>query len=225
MLVCSRGSGGLLKERMSLARSLWDAGVAAEMLPQVRSRLWGRSGGLVPVALPCHARTLHLHAAHFGWTPLCPRPSTQAAPSLTEQYEYAQTRGIPWLVIINASTFGGAWRDEAGQRQPCPRSAPLPALGRHRGGVTSSPPLSLSPPAAADTVRVKAMHARLEEDVSVSDLASYLLAALHPHSTAPLSGSRKPYTAGGRLGDDADAAGEPEEQYGGRERQRRGGRR
>lgn len=36
-------------------------------------------------------------------------PSTpQAAPSLTEQYEYAQSRGVPWLVIINASTFGGA---------------------------------------------------------------------------------------------------------------------
>ena len=64
VLVCSRGGGGLLKERMALARSLWDAGLAAEMLPQ-------------------------------------------AAPSLTEQYEYAQSRGIPWLVIINANTFEG----------------------------------------------------------------------------------------------------------------------
>ena len=64
VLVCSRGGGGLLKERMALARSLWDAGLSAELLPQ-------------------------------------------AAPSLTEQYEYAQSRGIPWLVIIHASTFEG----------------------------------------------------------------------------------------------------------------------
>lgn len=49
VLVCSRGGGGLLKERMALARSLWDAGLSAELLPQ-------------------------------------------AAPSLTEQYEYAQSR-------------------------------------------------------------------------------------------------------------------------------------
>lgn len=67
VLVCSRGGGGLLRERMALARSLWDAGLAAEMLPQ-------------------------------------------AAPSLTEQYEYAQSRGIAWLVIINASTFEGGCR-------------------------------------------------------------------------------------------------------------------
>ena len=60
VLVCSRGGGGLLRERMQLVRSLWDAGVAAEML----------------------------HAA---------------APSLTDQYEYANSRGIPWLVIIQAS--------------------------------------------------------------------------------------------------------------------------
>lgn len=74
-LVCSRGGGGLLRERMALARTLWEAGIAAELLPQ-------------------------------------------AAPSLTDQYEYAQSRGIPWLVIIHASTFEGeagrawcrAWR-------------------------------------------------------------------------------------------------------------------
>lgn len=39
VLVAARGGGGLLKERMALARSLWDAGISAEMLPQVR---WGR---------------------------------------------------------------------------------------------------------------------------------------------------------------------------------------
>lgn len=37
VLVCSRGGGGLLKERMALARSLWEAGLSAEMLPQVRA--------------------------------------------------------------------------------------------------------------------------------------------------------------------------------------------
>jgi translation initiation factor 2-alpha kinase 4 len=141
VLVAARGGGGLLKERMALARSLWDAGISAEMLPQT-------------------------------------------APSLTDQYEYAQSRGIPWLVIIQASTFD-----------------------------------------AADTVRVKAMNARLEEDVSVSDLPSYLLNALHPHGSTPPAGSRTPHAAGSRPGEDADAAGEGEEPYGGRERQRRGGRR
>lgn len=72
------------------------------------------------------------------------------------------------------------------------------------------------------------MNARLEEDVSVSDLPTYLLTALHPHGSAPLPpGARTP--AGGRPGDDGDAAGEGEEPsaHGGRERwrERRGGRR
>ena len=69
------------------------------------------------------------------------------------------------------------------------------------------------------------MNARLEEDVSVSELPAYLLNALHPHGSAPPAGSRTPHPAGGRPGEDADAAGEGEEGYGGRERQRRGGRR
>ncbi|PSC69649.1 putative serine threonine-kinase GCN2 isoform B [Micractinium conductrix] len=151
VLVCSRGGGGLLRERMALARSLWDAGLAAELLPQ-------------------------------------------AAPSLTAQYEYAQSRGIPWLVIIHSSTFE-----------------------------------------AADTVRVKAVNARQEEEVSASDLPAYLLSALHPHGSGPAShapqpGSRTPHAGGGRAlasGDDGDGGGEAEEPlaHGGRERQRRGGRR
>ena len=64
VLVCSRGGGGMLAERMELLRELWEADVAAEMLPQ-------------------------------------------AAPSLTEQYEYAHARGIPWLAIINGASFAG----------------------------------------------------------------------------------------------------------------------
>lgn len=72
VLVCSRGSGGVSKssrltertsgrlmERARLLRLLWDAGIAAEMLPS-------------------------------------------AAPSLTDQFAYANTHGIPWLVIVNA---------------------------------------------------------------------------------------------------------------------------
>lgn len=67
VLVCARGGGGLLRERMALVRSLWEEGLAAEMLPQ-------------------------------------------AAPSLTEQYEYAHARGIAWLVIISGASFAAADR-------------------------------------------------------------------------------------------------------------------
>lgn len=100
-------------------------------------------------------------------------------------------------------------------------SSPLPAADR-------CPHPHAVPCAAADTVRVKAMNARLEEDVSVSELPTYLLAALHPHGTAPPGPGRPLQHAGGsRVGDDGDAGGEQEEPsaHGGRERQRRGGRR
>lgn len=33
VLVCARGGGGLLQERMALAARLWEAGVRAELLP------------------------------------------------------------------------------------------------------------------------------------------------------------------------------------------------
>lgn len=58
VLVCSRGGGGLLKERMEVVAELWDANIKAEF-----------------VCAP--------------------------APSLTEQYEYANEHGIKWLVIIS----------------------------------------------------------------------------------------------------------------------------
>jgi Anticodon binding domain len=35
VLVCSRGGGGLLKERMALLGVLWEAGIRAEMVPEV----------------------------------------------------------------------------------------------------------------------------------------------------------------------------------------------
>ena len=58
VLVCSRGGGGMLQERLSVLRQLWDAGISSE--------------------------TLH-----------------QTAPSLTDQYSYAQARGIQCLVILS----------------------------------------------------------------------------------------------------------------------------
>ena len=106
-------------------------------------------------------------------------------------------------------------------------------------GPPPVPPPPPCPPAAlcaaADTVRVKAVNARQEEEVSASDLPAYLLSALHPHGSGPAShapqpGSRTPHAGGGRAlasGDDGDGGGEAEEPlaHGGRERQRRGGRR
>lgn len=51
VLVAARGGGGLLKERMALARSLWDAGISAEMLPQVGwLRQCGAWGGFLVAA-------------------------------------------------------------------------------------------------------------------------------------------------------------------------------
>lgn len=63
-LVCSRGGGGLLMERMQLLRTLWDAAIPAETLPLV-------------------------------------------APSMQEQYGFASSRNIPWLVIISKASFSG----------------------------------------------------------------------------------------------------------------------
>ena len=80
--------------------------------------------------------------------------------------------------------------------------------------------------AAADTVRVKAMNARLEEDVSVSDLPAYLLNALHPHGSAGVPpGGRTPHAGGARGADDGAEDGDEPSAHGGRERQRRAGRR
>lgn len=70
--------------------------------------------------LLCPRSSSWLH--HNLWSQHCPNPTVsmplpprrhphdmQTAPSLTDQYEYAQSRGIPWLVIIQASTFDGGW--------------------------------------------------------------------------------------------------------------------
>jgi histidyl-tRNA synthetase len=192
VLVCARGGGGMLRERMSLVRALWDAGLAAELLPQ-------------------------------------------AAPSLTDQYEYAQTRGIPWLVIINAATFEGepsaaAWLlgwgagqsagSRTGQVDQWTRTVYLLRLCKSALDATNP---GLPHVAAADTVRVKAVAGRLEEDVAVPDLPAYLQTALHPHGAAASATTRPLLHVGSRAAEEADE--EAEEAPSWRERQRRGGRR
>jgi hypothetical protein len=102
VLVCSRGGGGLLRERMALARTLWDAGLSAELLPQ-------------------------------------------AAPSLTEQFEYAQSRGIPWLVIIAANTFEGGDRGGGGGRGSCAALLACTVLTTHHFPAAPSPPAPQPP--------------------------------------------------------------------------------
>lgn len=39
MLVCARGGGGMLKERMSLVNELWGAGIKAQILPAINPSL------------------------------------------------------------------------------------------------------------------------------------------------------------------------------------------
>lgn len=65
VLVCSRGGGGLLRERMQVAAELWAGNLHAQFL-------------------------------------------AAAAPSLTEQYEYAHEHGIKWLVIITEEKLSAA---------------------------------------------------------------------------------------------------------------------
>ncbi|KAL3680389.1 hypothetical protein R1sor_023345 [Riccia sorocarpa] len=62
VLVCSKGGGGLLEERMEIVNDLWTANIKAEYM-------------------------------------------CKEAPSLTEQYGYAQERGIKWLVIITEASL------------------------------------------------------------------------------------------------------------------------
>ncbi|KAK9811583.1 hypothetical protein WJX72_006503 [[Myrmecia] bisecta] len=142
VLVCARGSGGLLKERMALTAQLWASGLRAEMM----------------------------HAA---------------APSMTAQYEYAHMRHIPWLVIIHGATFS-----------------------------------------AADTVKVKNVERRTEEDVAYSEVARYLLDRLHslPHSNSsgarhlsvfPRAGSRPDMRV---TGDETES--DEQRRYGRRDRRR-----
>uniref|UniRef100_A0A061SEW0 Eukaryotic translation initiation factor 2-alpha kinase 4 n=1 Tax=Tetraselmis sp. GSL018 TaxID=582737 RepID=A0A061SEW0_9CHLO len=94
VLVCARGGGGLLRERMALVAALWARQIKAEML----------------------------HAA---------------SPSLTEQYQYASIRGMRWLVTLEDARLK-----------------------------------------TADTVTVKCLERKMEEQVPYSEVARYLQQAL-----------------------------------------------
>ena len=67
VLVCARGGGGLLRERLALAGQLWAAGVRAEIVPI-------------------------------------------AAPSATEEHDYAQRRGARFMVIIDVALLAAGER-------------------------------------------------------------------------------------------------------------------
>lgn len=53
VLVCARGGGGLLKERMALVADLWAAGLRAEMMQQAAPSLT--------------AQYEYAHARHIPW--------------------------------------------------------------------------------------------------------------------------------------------------------------
>lgn len=53
MLVCARGGGGLLKERMALVADLWAAGLRAEMMQQAAPSMT--------------AQYEYAHARHIPW--------------------------------------------------------------------------------------------------------------------------------------------------------------
>lgn len=73
-------------------------------------------------------------------------------------------------------------------------------------------------------MRVKGLNARLEEDVSVSDLATYLLNALHTHGNSTAVVRAAQHAANIRSMEDDEEQDEAAAGSG-RERQRRGGRR
>eukprot|EP00898_Chlorokybus_atmophyticus_P003003 jgi/Chlat1/3703/Chrsp251S03860 len=111
VLVCSRGGGGLLEQRMSLVAELWAGNIKAEM---------------------------------------CLSPT----PSLTEQYEYANDRGIKWLVILSEAELS-----------------------------------------AADSVKIRHLDRKTEEDVARGDLVKVLANKLAGNM------SRKHYTVHRRRSD------------------------
>lgn len=82
VLVCSRGGGRMLKERMGLARELWAAGL----------------------------RALFLQAAN---------------PHMKDHYEFASAHHIPWLAVLEKSTFAAAETVKVCQTPP-PPPAPQP---------------------------------------------------------------------------------------------------
>jgi len=85
VLVCSRGGGRMLKERMGLARELWAAGL----------------------------RALFLQAAN---------------PHMKDHYEFASAHHIPWLAVLEKSTFAAAETVKVCQTPPPPSCPPATML-------------------------------------------------------------------------------------------------
>ena len=84
VLICAKGGGGLLRERMKLAAQLWEAGI--------KVRGYGpEDSSCILLTFDCDLRSKCQQADYVG----------TRAPSLTEQYEEAHERGVKWLVIIS----------------------------------------------------------------------------------------------------------------------------
>lgn len=101
VLVCSRGGGGLLKERMALARSLWDAGLSAELLPQV-------------CLMPRNSR-LVMDGWMGGRVKSCPRQSGPATLSVQPAAGTQWTPALETFALIYSPccTAGGTQPDRA----------------------------------------------------------------------------------------------------------------
>lgn len=85
VLVCSRGGGGLLFERMELVAELWEENIkVSNPISFIYFFVFG------------HKYNFPKQYAQAEFVPLCD-------PSLTEQYEYASENDIKCLVVITDS--------------------------------------------------------------------------------------------------------------------------
>jgi translation initiation factor 2-alpha kinase 4 len=86
VLVCSKGGGGLLNERMELVEELWEANIK---VCYTEVMLQGSVGSVIP--FPTVLIDFYYYQAQFV---------PQEDPSLQEQYEYASDHDIKCLVFI-----------------------------------------------------------------------------------------------------------------------------
>lgn len=83
MLVCAKGGGGLLKERMALVADLWAAGIRAEMLQQAAPSLT--------------AQYEYAHSRHIPWLLIIHGATLSAADTVKVSSEHAlHTPVVPW---------------------------------------------------------------------------------------------------------------------------------
>ena len=79
MLVCAKGGGGLLKERMALVADLWAAGLRAEMMQQAAPSLT--------------AQYDYAHVRHIPWLLIVQGATLSAADTI-------KVRALPPLVPL-----------------------------------------------------------------------------------------------------------------------------